>query len=93
MLCSPKENWLPFYVVAPTSTVDLNTPTGKDIKIEERDGSEVRAPYGKDLIPEGFSVRNPAFDITPNSYVTGIVTEKGIVKPPYVDNLKKIKGG
>jgi methylthioribose-1-phosphate isomerase len=87
-----KENWLPFYVVAPTSTIDLNTATGASIKIEERDGAEVRAPYGNKLIPDSFPVRNPAFDITPHSYITGIVTEKGIVKPPYVDNLKKIKG-
>jgi methylthioribose-1-phosphate isomerase len=87
-----KENWLPFYVVAPTSTIDLNTATGASIQIEERDGAEVRAPYGNKLIPDSFPVRNPAFDITPHSYITGIVTEKGIVKPPYSDNLKKIKG-
>lgn len=88
-----KENWLPFYVVAPTSTIDLDTPTGADIQIEERDGEEVRTPYGNKLIPDNFPVRNPAFDITPHAYVTGIVTERGIVKPPYADNLKKIKAG
>jgi methylthioribose-1-phosphate isomerase len=86
-----KEHWLPFYVVAPTSTIDLNTPSGADIPIEERDPAEVHTPYGLKLIPEHFPVRNPAFDITPFSNITGIVTEHGLVKPPYRDNLAKVK--
>jgi methylthioribose-1-phosphate isomerase len=86
-----KENWIPFYTVAPTSTIDLNCASGADIPIEERDGNEVRAPYGLKLIPEEFPVRNPAFDVTPHAYITGIVTEHGLVKPPFTDNLRKVK--
>lgn len=85
-----KENWLPFYVAAPTSTVDLNTAKGTDIPIEERDGNEVRAPYGLKIVPETWPVRNPAFDVTPAQYITGIITEHGLVKPPYLDNLRKV---
>lgn len=86
-----KEHWLPLYVVAPTSTIDLNTRSGNDIPIEERDPDEVRAPYGNKLVPDHFRVRNPAFDVTPYAYVTGIVTEIGLIKPPYLDNLAKLK--
>jgi methylthioribose-1-phosphate isomerase len=85
-----KENWLPFYVAAPTSTVDLKTAKGADIPIEERDGDEVRCPYGLRIVPEDWPVRNPAFDVTPAQYITGIITEYGLVKPPYLDNLKKV---
>lgn len=85
-----KENWLPFYVAAPTSTVDLKTAKGLDIPIEERDGDEVRCPYGLRIVPEDWPVRNPAFDVTPAQYITGIITEYGLVKPPYLDNLKKV---
>lgn len=85
-----KENWLPFYVAAPTSTIDLNTAKGADIPIEERNGDEVRCPYGLRIVPEDWPVRNPAFDVTPSQYVTGIITEHGLVKPPYLDNLKKV---
>ncbi len=85
-----KENWLPFYIVAPTSTVDLKTQDGDDIPIEERSPDELRKPYGYDLVPEHYPVRNPAFDITPNAYVTGIITEHGLVKPPYGTNLPKV---
>lgn len=87
-----KENWLPFYVVAPTSTVDLKTRTGSEIPIEERPLDEVRAPHGCKLIPDDFPVRNPAFDVTPSANITGIITEHGLVKPPFADNLKKIMG-
>ncbi|HLA43449.1 MAG TPA: S-methyl-5-thioribose-1-phosphate isomerase, partial [Aggregatilineales bacterium] len=86
-----KENWLPFYVVAPTSTIDLKTSSGDDIPIEERDHAEVHTPYGLTLFPDRFPVRNPAFDVTPGAYITGIVTEHGLIKPPYTDNLLKIK--
>lgn len=85
-----RENWLPFYVVAPTSTIDLETPTGDDIPIEERDAAEVHSPYGLKLVPDSWHVRNPAFDITPAEYITGIVTEHGLVKPPYNTSLKRI---
>ncbi|MFP4323689.1 MAG: S-methyl-5-thioribose-1-phosphate isomerase [Anaerolineales bacterium] len=85
-----KENWLPFYVVAPTSTIDLKMEDGDDIPIEERSADEMRKPYGQALMPEHFPVRNPAFDITPHAYVTGIITEHGLVKPPYSTNLPKV---
>lgn len=85
-----QENWLPFYVVAPTSTIDLQTAQGDDINIEQRDAAEVHSPYGLKLFPDSWNVRNPAFDITPAQYITGIVTEHGLVKPPYVNNLAKI---
>lgn len=88
-----KENGVPFYAVVPTSTIDLNTPTGDDIPIEERPGDEVRAPFGLAIMPEEYSVRNPAFDVTPHRYVTGIVTENGIVYPPFDLNLRRAVEG
>ena len=88
-----KENNIPFYTVAPTSTIDLALATGNDIPIEQRDLSEVRAPYGNPLIPDHFNARNPAFDITANRYLSGIVTENGIVRPPFTENLKRVVAG
>jgi methylthioribose-1-phosphate isomerase len=84
-----RENGIPFYPVVPTSTVDLSLPTGDEIPIEERDPAEVRAPFGKAIVPDDYPARNPAFDVTPHRYVTGIVTEAGIVYPPFVKNLRK----
>lgn len=84
-----KENGVPFYPVVPTSTVDLALEHGDLIPIEERGIEEVVAVFGKSIAPEGISARNPAFDVTPHRYVTGIVTEVGIVYPPYIKNLKK----
>lgn len=84
-----KENNIPFYVVAPTSTIDLSLSTGAEIPIEERSKEEVLAPYGNALVPAHFSARNPAFDVTPHRYIAGIITENGIVRPPYVMNLPK----
>lgn len=83
-----KENGVPFYPVVPTSTIDLALEHGDLIPIEERSIDEVVAVFGKSIAPEGISARNPAFDVTPHRYVTGIVTEIGIVYPPYVKNLK-----
>lgn len=83
-----KEHGIPFYVVAPTSTVDLSLSTGAQIPIEERDKGEVLAPYGFELVPSHFKARNPAFDVTPSKYISGIVTEHGIVRPPFEINLK-----
>jgi len=84
-----KENRIPFYIAAPLSTIDLRIPSGGKIPVEERDPSEVshfrKIPIG----PPGVKAYNPAFDVTPGKYVTGIITEKGILKPPYG---KKIKG-
>jgi len=88
-----REHGLPFYSVAPTSTVDLSIPSGEHIPIEERDAEEVTHIRGIPIAPEGMPVYNPAFDVTPHRYVTGIVTEKGIVYPPFELNLKKVLRG
>lgn len=88
-----KENGIPFYTVAPTSTIDLNLASGADIPIEEREAAEVTTPYGTPLVPAHFKARNPAFDVTPNRYLSGIVTENGIVRPPFIDNLKRAVSG
>jgi methylthioribose-1-phosphate isomerase len=81
VLC--KENGLPLYVAAPTSTIDLALPTGEEIPIEERSSDEVTHLAGKRIAPVGVHAAHPAFDITPNRYVTAIITEQGIVRPPY----------
>ena len=83
---------VPFYVLAPTSTVDLGSPTGGDIPIEHRDPDEVRRGFGPLLAPEAADVYSPAFDITPAELVTGIVTERGIHRPPYTDSLAAAVG-
>jgi methylthioribose-1-phosphate isomerase len=85
-----KEHKLPFYVAAPVSTIDLSTPTGAQIKIEERNAREVTHLGSTQLTPTGVGVRNPAFDITPSSYVTAIVTEYGICRPPYSSSLRSV---
>jgi methylthioribose-1-phosphate isomerase len=84
---------IPFYVVAPTSTVDLATPTGEQIAIEERSGEEVRTVRGCRLVPEDYPVYNPAFDITPASFVTAIITERGIVRSQYATGLAALGRG
>ncbi|MGF9966382.1 S-methyl-5-thioribose-1-phosphate isomerase [Bacillus rhizoplanae] len=81
---------IPFYVAAPTPTIDLKTPTGKGIPIEERDASEVINRFGQYSAPQNSKVYNPAFDVTPHENVTAIITEKGIVRPPFAENLKKL---
>jgi methylthioribose-1-phosphate isomerase len=88
-----QENGIPFYVAAPTSTVDLSVPTGDDIPIEERDFKEVTHIGGVCIAPEGVEVYNLAFDVTPHRYVTGIITEKGILYPPLKWNLRKVVVG
>lgn len=88
-----QENGIPFYSVAPTSTVDLNLSSGDDIPIEERTEEEVLTVFGKSIAPAGISARNPAFDVTPNRYLTGIVTEMGIVYPPFGPNLQRAVNG
>lgn len=85
-----KAHGIPFYVACPLSTIDLNTPTGAEIPIEERPDEEITEGFGKRTAPQGVKVFNPAFDITPNEYVTGIITEKGIVTAPYEENLRKL---
>lgn len=89
-----KEHGIPFYMFVPTSTIDLATEKGEDIVIEERDGDEIRSLWYKEpMAPEGVKTYNPAFDVTPHEYITAIVTEKGIVKPPYKENLAAIVEG
>ena len=85
-----KEHGLPFYVAAPVSTLDLQTPTGEDIPIEERPAHEVTHVAGHRIAPEGTRVRNPAFDVTPHRYVTAIVSERGVARPPYAESLRKL---
>lgn len=85
-----KENGVPFYVAAPVSTLDLTLASGDLIPIEERGASEVTQVGGVPLAPEGISVRNPAFDVTPAKYVTGIITEHGVASAPYEESLKAI---
>nr|MBC7244165.1 S-methyl-5-thioribose-1-phosphate isomerase [Chloroflexota bacterium] len=87
-----KENGIPFYSVAPTSTIDLSIAYGADIPIEERDPREVTHIRGMPICAEGIKAAHPAFDVTPHRYVTGIVTENGIVYPPFTLGLKKVKG-
>ena len=88
-----RENGIPFYVAAPTSTVDLSIPSGDEIPIEERRAEEVTRFSGAQTAPEGIDVRNPAFDITPHQYITAIVTEKGVVREPYIESLSEtVKG-
>ncbi len=78
---------IPFYVAAPWSTIDLATPTGAEIPIEERNAKEVTHMAGTQVTPDGASVRNPSFDVTPHKYITAIVTERGILRPPYLEAL------
>lgn len=86
-----KRYGVPVYVCAPTSTIDLNTPTGKDIKIEQRPADEVTKMWYKEpMAPEGVKVFNPAFDVTDNELVSAIITEYGIARAPYNESLKEI---
>jgi methylthioribose-1-phosphate isomerase len=85
-----KEHGLPFYVAAPISTFDLHTPTGQDIPIEERPAHEVTHVAGHRVAPEGTRVRNPAFDVTPHRYVSAIVCERGVARPPYAESLPRL---
>ena len=88
-----KENGIPFYVAAPTSTFDPGTATGDEIVIEERDECEVLGYAGSRVAPEGLAAFNPAFDVTPNRYVTGIVSETGVGRPPYRRSLPALLEG
>ena len=87
-----KENNVPFYVAAPISTLDLTLPTGDLIPIEERSAAEVTHVFGVAVAPKGTDVRNPAFDVTPNRYVTAIITEKGVARAPYEQSLRALAG-
>ena len=85
-----KENGIPFYVAAPVSTFDLSIASGAEIPIEERPADEVTHHGGQRMAPAGVSVRNPAFDVTPNRYVTAIVCEKGVARAPYLSSLRAL---
>jgi methylthioribose-1-phosphate isomerase len=85
-----RENNIPFYVAAPTSTIDLSISSGADIPIEERAAGEVTSLRGFDLAPYGGSALNPAFDVTANTFVDAIITENGIARPPYADTLQSV---
>ncbi len=85
-----REHEVPFYVAAPTSTVDLGLPSGADIPIEERSPEEVTTWAGERVAPEGVGVANPAFDVTPSKLITAIITERGIVRAPYEETLQAI---
>jgi methylthioribose-1-phosphate isomerase len=88
-----KEHGIPFYVAAPLSTVDLNTPDGSRIPIEERNEREVTHVGANRLTPDGAQIRNPAFDVTPSQYVTAIITERGIARAPFQESLPQLFEG
>ena len=81
---------IPVYIATPTPTIDMNCPSGKEIPIEERDDDEIRKINGVYISPKDVKVYNPAFDVTPHEYISAIVTEKGIVRKPFKENLKKL---
>lgn len=85
-----KEHGIPFYVAAPFSTIDMSLTDGSEIPIEERDITEITHIKGIHIAPDGIDVRNPAFDVTPNRLIKGIITEKGLVEPPYEENLRRL---
>jgi methylthioribose-1-phosphate isomerase len=85
-----KENNIPFFVAAPISTIDFTIPEGRFIRIEERDPDEVRKIQGVSITPENAQVANPAFDVTPSRYISAIVTDRGIARPPYAESLRAL---
>jgi methylthioribose-1-phosphate isomerase len=86
-----RENGIPFYVAAPRTTFDFTLDSGDRIPIEERPAAEVREINGRLIVPAGAKVRNPAFDVTPARYITAFITDEGIVRPPYDQNLAVIR--
>ncbi len=87
-----KRHGIPFYVAGPISSIDLNCSTGQEIPIEERDPKEVSHIFGRALAPKGIKVLNPAFDVTSHELVAAIITEKGIIQPPYQQNIRNHAG-
>jgi methylthioribose-1-phosphate isomerase len=85
-----REHGIPFYVAAPLTTLDMSLQSGEEIPIEERDEKEVTHIREYQLAPEGISVHNPAFDVTPNHLIAAIITDKGVARPPYTETLKKL---
>jgi methylthioribose-1-phosphate isomerase len=86
-----RQHDIPFFVAAPISTLDLTMPDGSHIPIEQRDPTEVTHIGGVRVVPEGVSVFNPAFDVTPNEFVTAIITDFGVARPPYQESLAELK--
>ncbi len=84
-----KTHHVPFYIAAPVSTIDFQIQTGKEIPIEQRSADEVTRGFGVQTAPEGVKVFNPAFDVTPYSNITAIITEKGVLKQPFFKSIKK----
>ncbi|MBE0467741.1 MAG: S-methyl-5-thioribose-1-phosphate isomerase [Candidatus Desulforudis sp.] len=84
---------IPFYVAAPLSTIDPRTASGREIPIEERDPGELTHFCGRPIAPEGVSVWNPAFDVTPNALITALITDAGVLKPPFEESLRRVLGG
>jgi methylthioribose-1-phosphate isomerase len=87
-----REHGIPFYVAAPLSSIDLATPSGAEIPIEERGRAELARIGDTEIVPEGVPVRHPAFDVTPSRLVAGIITEQGIARPPYRESLRALAG-
>jgi len=85
-----KEHGIPFYVAAPFSTIDLATPDGSKIPIEQRNAKEMTHIGGQQMVPDGVGIENPAFDVTPAKYVTAIITERGIARAPYAEGLREL---
>lgn len=86
-----KEHGIPFYIAAPYSTFDMNIKNGDEIPIEERNHDEVRKLFNQKITPDGVKIFNPAFDVTPNINITAIITDRGIIKPPFEKNIKIMK--
>jgi methylthioribose-1-phosphate isomerase len=87
-----REHGIPFYIAAPTSTIDPSTPCGADIPIEMRSPDEVTHILNVSITPEGVEAANPAFDVTPARYIAAIITEKGILKEPYIEDIRQLRG-
>ncbi len=87
-----KEHGIPFYVAAPFTSIDLETPDGSKIPIEQRAAREVTHVGATRIAPEGIKVENPAFDVTPNALIAAIITERGVAKPPFAESLRKLAG-
>jgi methylthioribose-1-phosphate isomerase len=87
-----REHGIPFYVAAPLSTIDQKTPKGSEIPIEFRDTAEIEFFNNKRVVPEGAEIFNPAFDVTPAEYIAGIITERGVISPPFKENIEKAFG-
>lgn len=85
-----KEYGIPMYFLAPTSTIDMETPTGEEIEIELREPEEIKNAFGRRTAPKEVKAYNPAFDVTTTEYITAIITEKGIIKAPFKENIEKL---